>query len=230
MGELMEDLFSLSKSMILDFTKIPSDTPDDENIQKYFENCEAKGVNPRSAEARQTFNNHLLEKTRKRYLISHYGEDRSAMLTGSSIAYEGRTLHLGIDIFCTALEPVYAPFDGEIVQIGREPEDHSFGYYSVLKSSEDPKMPYTFLGHLGSVDLRQPTVVKAGDLIGRLGDFSSKENGGWSRHLHVQMCAKLPAIGTPPIGYATQEQFDTYAQKTFPSPIQYFPGWEINDY
>lgn len=229
MRELMEELFSLSKSMVLDFSKIPSGKPDHENIQKYFEACEAQGINPRSARSRQLFNNRLLDESGKRYLISHYGEDRSSMLTGSSIAKEGRTLHLGIDIFCRDLELVYAPFDGEIVQVGREPEHHSFGYYSILKSSEDQGMPYMFLGHLGTQALSQPGKVKAGDVIGRLGDFATKENGGWSRHLHVQMCADLPLQGVAPVGYATEDQFED-AQKRFPSPFPYFPDWKIEDY
>src|SRR5581483_2655291 len=186
MNEPLKDLFRSSRLLVLDFPKIPANTPEDENIALYFQQCRLKGENPTTPENRQRFNNHLLAKTGYRYLVSRYGEDRCAMLAGSKIASTGRTLHLGIDIFCKRLETVYAPCEATIVRVGREPENHSFGYYVILQ----PKainLPFIFLGHLAPPTVTKGMRVKAGQPIGRLGDYKTGENVGWWRHVHLQM-------------------------------------------
>ncbi|MEK6952513.1 MAG: peptidoglycan DD-metalloendopeptidase family protein [Nanoarchaeota archaeon] len=212
----MPELFSKSEIMILDFNQIPSDTPDFKNIKLFFEQSKASGKDPKAPENRQVFNNDFLDKTGMRYLISRYGEDRIEMLKGSKIAEEGRTIHLGIDIFSRNLEPVYAPCNGEIVVTGFEEGGHSFGHFVILKP--DPKVTenYIFLGHL-SKDLPSKGPIKKGQKITGLGDFVDGENGGWSRHLHVQLLRYLPEHNVIPPGYSSKENF---AQTTleYPNP------------
>src|SRR3989338_7547321 len=214
--ELMPDLFTKSEIMILDFNQIPNDTPDFKNIKLFFEQSKASGKDPKAPENRQKFNNNFLDKAGLRYLISRYGEDRIEMLKGSKIAEEGRTTHLGIDIFSKNLEPVYAPCDGEIVVTEFEEGGHSFGHFVILKP--DPKVTenYIFLGHL-SKDLPNKGPVKKGQKIADLGDFVDGENGGWSRHLHVQLLRDLPGQNVIPPGYSSKENF---AQKMleYPNP------------
>jgi hypothetical protein len=145
-------------------------------------------------------------------------------LAGSSIAKEGRTYHLGIDIFSHDLEPVFAPCDGEIVRVGREPEDHSFGNYVILRSA-DGSLPLFFFGHLG-FELPQPGPVSKGQVIGRLGDYTENENGGWSRHLHLQCLSKLPPKSVVPPGYAAKSDF-LLAKSQYPDPLQFFSDWKL---
>ncbi|HSX15767.1 MAG TPA: peptidoglycan DD-metalloendopeptidase family protein [Candidatus Saccharimonadales bacterium] len=225
MHEPLEGLFTSSRLLILDFAGIPAGTPAEESMQQFFALCERRGINPRLPEQRQAFNDRLLKRTGARYLVSRYGEDRAAMLAGSEIARQGRTLHIGIDVFCRNLETVYAPCDGDIIRTGQEPEDHSYGYYLVLRPRATPDVAF-FFGHLSA---RLPALgpVRAGQPIARLGDFTAHENGGWSRHLHIQMVKELPPKPLTPDGYATPEQFAQAAQNC-PSPLPYFPEWQIS--
>ena len=127
--EPLQGLFASSRWLTLDFANINPATPNSQNIQQFFAQCEAQGINPRLPEQRQRFNNRVLDETGARYLVSRYGENRQAMLAGSAIAKEGRTLHLGVDVFCRDQETIYAPASGEIIATGREPQGHSFGHY-----------------------------------------------------------------------------------------------------
>ncbi len=220
----LDGLFDQSRLMILDFTQIPSGTPDTQNIAVFFKKCEAERLNPRLPENRQKFNNSMLKATGARYLVSRYGEDRKAMLTGSVIAEQGRTLHMGIDIFSKEQETVYAPCDGTIVRAAYEEQSHGYGHYVMLQSEEDPKI-YFFLGHL-SKDLPKLGPVKAGDPIAVLGDYHNEENGGWSRHLHLQIATYLPSKGTTPDGYSTAKDFPTNSTRC-PDPMPFFPDWHV---
>ena len=216
--ELMPKLFTKSEIMILDFNQIPSDTPDYKNIKLFFEKSRASEKDPRLPENRQEFNNNFLDKAGLRYLISRYGEDRIEMLKGSKIVEEGRTIHLGIDIFSKNLEPVYSPCDGEIVATGFEEGGHSFGHFIILKPDSKVSENYIFLGHL-SKDLPSKGHVKKGQKIAQLGDCVDGENGGWSRHLHIQLLRDLPKDNNIPHGYSSKENF---AQKTLEYPDSSF--------
>ncbi len=225
--EPLPELFQRSKFMTLDFSQIPADTPAVENIQMFFAEREQAGINPRLPEVRQQFNDRMPTATGMRYLVSRYGEDRAAMLKGSRIGIEGRTLHMGIDAFSSDLEPVLAPCDGEVVRAAHDGVESSYGNYVILKPDETgPDMPnYMFFGHLGG-GLSALGRVVAGDQIGTIGDHRGNENGGWSRHLHLQMLAELPPEGQVPIGYSTRAAFPENSRR-FPDPMQFFPNWHI---
>lgn len=214
--EILPQVFTRSMVVILEFDQIPDDLPDDQNMRQFYDTCHAQGSNPRLAENRQRFNNQVLQKTNKRYLIGRYGEDRKAMLTGTKIAKEGRTYHLGIDIFCKDLEPVFAPCDGEIVAAGKDEGAYTFGYYVIFKP--DPKvMPQHMLfAHL-SKDVPPLGQVKGGKQFATLGDFINDENGSWSRHLHVQLLAEPPADNQLPPGYSSKEDLAKNTSK-YPDP------------
>ncbi len=225
LAEPMSDLFTQSKSLILNFDEIPEGTPSEENIRTYFQECEARGLNPRLPLSRQRFNNKMLERTGARYLVSRYGEDRAPMLKGSVIDKEKRTIHLGVDIFCKDLEAVHAPCDGKIVVKNREDESHSFGNYVVFQPEDAPNL-YLFLGHLSAELPEESTTFKRGETLARLGDFTLNENGGWSRHLHLQILKELPEAGEAPVGYSTKADLPANMDK-FPDPMQYFPDWHV---
>lgn len=220
--EPLQGMFASSRLLTLDFARIPADTPDTQNIQRFFEQCLTEGVDPKAPEQRQRFNDRVLAQTGARYLVSRYGEDRAAMLAGSSIADDGRTLHLGVDVFCRDQETVYAPCDGEVVATGREPQGHSFGYYLVFKP--DDQDLYVFFGHLSADPPIRRGHVEAGQALARLGDYVGGENGGWSRHLHIQLFRDPPLSEAALIGYSTVADFAVNSQK-YPDPMQLFPNW-----
>lgn len=215
-SELMLGLFSSSEIMILDLKKIPKDLQDYKNIKLFFDECKKYNIDPKLPENRQHFNNYFLEKSNKKYLIGGYLEERIEMLRGSKIAEEGRTLHLGIDIFCTNLENLYAPCDLEVVRTVQEKEDHSFGYYIILKPDPEITNNYIFIGHLSKV-LPNLGKIKQGEIIGAVGDYVNNENGGWSRHLHIQLLKNLHENNVVPIGYSTKENLNENSEK-FPDP------------
>lgn len=203
--------------MPLDFSQIPPETPDTLRIDRFFETAEARGINPRLPEERQRFNDALLAQTGKKYLIGRYLENRIAMLAGSWIAKEGRTYHLGIDIFTSGLELLHAPTTGTVVRSDREEGSHTYGYYTILEHVIDGKVLYGFYGHLSAKLPPVGTIVQSGQPFAQLGDFVNDENGGWSRHVHVQLLQELPDGEGWPTGYST---FENLAQdsKRFPDP------------
>lgn len=223
LSEPLEGLFEHSRWVTLDLIKITNEVPDDENIYRFFERLQTNGLEPRSAENRQAFNDSLLGKAGVRYLVSGYGEDRSEMLKGSEIAKQGRTIHLGVDIFCKELETIYTPCDGEIVEVGYESENHSFGNFVILKP-DDASLPYLFFGHLSNSS-KPNGHVKAGDSIGSLGDYQDNENGGWSRHLHLQCFAQLPRNAQERIGYLSKKDFESIGH-LYPNAMELFPNWQ----
>lgn len=143
-------------------------------------------------------------------------EDRIEMLRGSKIAEEGRTFHLGIDIFSKDLDPIYSPCDGEIVVADREAGNHSFGYYLIIKPKNATTNNYIFLGHL-SKDIPKPGPVSGGQLIAKLGDYTDNENGGWSRHVHVQLFKNIPEDRSFLPGYSTKSDLKINSTK-YPDP------------
>ena len=73
-----------------------------------------------------------------------------------------------------------------------------------------------FLGHL-SKNLPHLGKVDKGQLIARLGDYVGEENGGWSRHLHVQLLQDLPESASSIQGYSSKESLKENLIK-YPDP------------
>lgn len=221
--EVLPELFTRSEILIWNFSEITR-ADEHKNIQKFMNEQEMLGLNPRDAFHRQAFNETVLKQTGSRYLIGRYGEDRNDILKGSHIAKEGRTYHLAIDIFSGSQEPVFAPCDGEVVVSEYEPGLHNYGNFLILRP-DDTSLPYIFFGHLAK-DKHSLGRVSAGDQIARLGSFEKLENGGWSIHLHLQLLTELPPKGQAPIGYSTLSELEKNKQR-FPDPQTLFPQWNI---
>lgn len=223
-SEPMQGMFNSSQLMILDVSQVWDELPEYANIRKFFTKCELMGKDPTQPECRQAFNDNFLAKRGRRYLVSRYGEDRSAMLKGSKIHKEGRTIHLGVDIFARELEPVFSPCDGVVVRTGYEAEPHGYGNYLIIRPNDSDVQ--LFFGHLGKGLPEMGRFVQAGEQIAQLGSWENNENGGWARHLHLQMITDLPEEGGTPIGYSSVAEFPVNA-KRFPDPLPHFPRWTI---
>lgn len=224
LSEPLKDLFEHSYIVKLDFAQLDDSMPEWENIENYFKAALENNINPRLPENRQQFNNLMLDKTGARYLIGRYGEDRIAMLADTPAGKQGRTIHMAIDIFAKDLEPVYAPCDGEIIRSDYEEGFGEYGNYLFLKP--DNQDFYIFFGHLSS-DKVSAGNVKKGQIIAHLGDYANDENGGWSRHLHLQIVTQLPPEGKTPDGYSTKEKLEDNT-KIYPNPLNYFLKWKVD--
>ncbi|MDZ7393838.1 MAG: aminotransferase class III-fold pyridoxal phosphate-dependent enzyme [candidate division KSB1 bacterium] len=105
-----------------------------------------------------------------------------------------RTVHLGLDLFLRAGEPVLAPLDGVVHSVRDNSGPLNYGPTLILRHPACGDRPefYVLFGHLSRELLQkvQPGMpVQRGQVIGRVG--SSEENGGWPPHLHVQLIADL---------------------------------------
>lgn len=222
--EILPELFTRSEVLPLFFADI-TEADAGKNIKAFIEEQERQGNNPRAAHMRQQFNEQVLAHTNSRYLIGRYAENRENILSpGSHMVQEGRTYHLGIDVFSRDHEVILAPCDGEIVVSAYEPGEFNYGNYVILRP-DDTSLPYIFFGHLAD-DRHRRGWVRAGQEIGRLGGYERLENGGWSIHLHLQLLRELPPAGESPIGYSTFENLQMN-QERFPDPVSIFPAWEV---
>lgn len=219
----LEELFDNSKRLILDFSKIDANIPDNENFKKIFQDFGNKNVNPRLPEIRQQINNNVIETTGFRYLIGQYGEDRTAMLSDTPAGKAGRVMHMAIDIFSKNLESVFSPCDGTIVKSDYEEGFGEYGNYLIIQPANEDF--YIFFGHL-SWDRSKTSKISQGQKIAQLGDYQDNENGGWSRHLHVQILKELPNEETTPNGYSTKQEFKRNSEK-YPDPLKYFSEWKL---
>ncbi|MEQ8425748.1 MAG: phosphotransferase, partial [Cyclobacteriaceae bacterium] len=102
---------------------------------------------------------------------------------------EWRTIHLGLDVFFSVGEPVFAPCLGVVHSIADNEGQRNYGPTVILKHEVLPELTfYTLYGHLNKATLnhwKPGDKILAGDQIGAIGGM--EENGGWSPHLHFQI-------------------------------------------
>ncbi len=117
---------------------------------------------------------------------------------------ERRSVHLGIDVFLPAGEPVHAAFSGTVHGVEHRGAEDDFGGLVLLQHLTTDGVPFlTLYGHLAAEVAGRLTVgapVRAGAVIGHLGDAA--ENGGWEPHLHFQVLTDDVGMGTGIYGVA----------------------------
>ena len=146
------------------------------------------------------FQDLLNEQDKKKnlaYLIGLYGEDRDIYQAGqftSAATPENRTIHLGLDIFIDAHEPLYSPLPGRVHSVVDNDFPLDYGPTIILehKAGETGANFYTLYGHLSRTALElleHGQQIEAGQLIGHVGEF--QVNGGWPPHLHFQIMTDM---------------------------------------
>ena len=127
--------------------------------------------------------------------VGRYGEDRGVYTADEFAGPDGerRTIHLGLDLFVPAGEPVFAPFDGEVVAVAVRPAPQDYGGTVVLRHETADGTPFwLLLGHLAH---EVTTRVSPGQRVGRGERVATvgtpDENGGWQPHPHVQLFTTL---------------------------------------
>ena len=132
------------------------------------------------------------------YQIGRYDEVRPNMYTHE--IFEGRDLHVGIDIGAPQQTEVFAFTDGIVHSFGINSEDGSYGPTIITQHrvslashvGSQQMNPLTTIwvlhGHLTTESLEGLEIgqeVRGGQLLARIGNKS--ENGGWEPHLHIQI-------------------------------------------
>lgn len=127
------------------------------------------------------------------WLVGGYLENRRGMYS-SDLFKDGRFIHLGIDIWAPAGEPVFAVADGFI--LGAADNSLALDYGPTLVTAHEV-LGYRFYLLYGHLSRDSIGGWKAGDAVGtgqplaKLG--TRDENGGWWPHLHFQIGLKEPA-------------------------------------
>ena len=148
--------------------------------------------------------------------VGGYNEKRGNMYLAPHFESR-RNIHMGVDIWAPAGEPVYAVFDGEVVYTANHAQEGNYGGTIVLRHKIEGKEIFALYGHLSLKSLERSRAgqeIEAGDIIGWLGDKS--ENGHWPPHLHYQLSRQDPGEADMP-GVVSDQERDK-ALKLFPDP------------
>jgi murein DD-endopeptidase MepM/ murein hydrolase activator NlpD len=119
---------------------------------------------------------------------SPYGPRR---LTG-----ENPTLHSGIDFVGATGSPIRAVKDGVVFVAAPNGTYNRYGNVVVIKHDDPREAPYSLYAHMNSINVRKGQRVKAGQIIGSMGNTSAtkdKPNNTVRTHLHFELLKRFPA-------------------------------------
>jgi murein DD-endopeptidase MepM/ murein hydrolase activator NlpD len=127
--------------------------------------------------------------------IGGYDEDRVIYRQRAHFTQEEqdpRSIHLGIDIWETAGEPIYTPLNATVHSFAFNDHFGDYGPTIILKHSIHGIVFFTLYGHLSQSSLSGLYAGKefiAGEKIGEIGNYPT--NGDWPPHLHFQIIADI---------------------------------------
>ncbi|MBC7185849.1 MAG: aminotransferase class III-fold pyridoxal phosphate-dependent enzyme [Calditrichaeota bacterium] len=139
--------------------------------------------------------------------LGRYAEARPFYTSALFAGGEPRTVHLGVDLFVPAGQPVLAPLEGTVVSVQDNAGPLNYGPTVILQHEAKGQRPefYTLYGHLSRktlTSIKPGRRLKRGDTIGWVGE--SSENGGWPPHVHLQVIADMlgyrgdfPGVASP---------------------------------
>ena len=158
------------------------------------------------------------------FAIGLYGEDR-AIYKGD--AFEAgsarRTVHLGVDLFAPAGEPVHAPFAGTVAFIHDDAVAFGFGPTVLLEHRTDGgDVFWTLYGHLSRRSVQKLSLgqkIARGEAFTAFGDAT--ENGNWSPHLHFQVVTDHLGLEGRMHGVGVRDQWQVWRAAS-PDPSTVF--------
>ena len=176
------------------------------------------GADPRAAETGSLAESIFatLRRLGRKVGVGRYGEARAfyaAPAFGASGDEEGRTVHLGIDLFVEPGSPVCAPLDGTVHLLANNAAPQDYGPLVVLRHEpEDGVAFFTLYGHLSQDTLPALRVgqrVAAGQAFARVG--APPTNGDWAPHVHVQVILDLLGLANdfPGVARASERELWT---------------------
>jgi 4-aminobutyrate aminotransferase-like enzyme/Ser/Thr protein kinase RdoA (MazF antagonist) len=148
--------------------------------------------------------------------VGRYGEARAfyaAPAFGGSGDEEGRTVHLGIDLFVAPGTSVRAPLGGVVHLLANNAAPLDYGPLVVLRHEPAEGVSFfTLYGHLSDDTLpalRLGQRVGKGEAFARVG--APPTNGGWAPHVHVQVILDLLGLGADFPGVARASEWATWS-------------------
>ncbi|MBI9052594.1 MAG: peptidoglycan DD-metalloendopeptidase family protein [Bacteroidales bacterium] len=135
-----------------------------------------------------------LEKEKKEVGVGGYFEDRLIYKRSKHFDNDGepRSIHLGIDIWLKAGEPIYSPLPGVVHSFKNNQRFGDYGPTLILEHLIEGETFYTLYGHLSLESVQNKTKgtqIRRGDIIAEIGD--SNINGGWPPHIHFQVITDM---------------------------------------
>jgi len=164
---------------------------DANSLQLDFSNSneELLGVNLQSTPVFNDYVFGLLKSKNKKYGHGGYLENRMIYQRSTHFQQgESRCMHLGVDIWCESLHPLYAPLDGRVHSFKNNANFGDYGPTIILEHQHNNQTFYTLYGHLSTNSLRglaEGQSIQKGDAFCELGPYP--ENGDWPPHLHFQL-------------------------------------------
>lgn len=152
----------------------------------------------------------------KEWGIGKYNEKRSNMYTTPLFGGK-RNIHMGIDIWAAAGEPVFSFYNGVVSYIQNNNKEGDYGPTIVVKYQLDRTTVFALYGHLSFESLSMVSVgekVEKGQQVARLG--GPEVNGGWEPHLHFQLSVEDPGEADMP-GVVSEEEHGKALEK-YPDP------------
>jgi murein DD-endopeptidase MepM/ murein hydrolase activator NlpD len=135
---------------------------------------------------------------------------------------EGPTYHGGIDFVGALGSPVRAVKDGVIFVAAPNGTYNRYGNLIVLKHDDPSEAPYSLYAHLNSMRVRKGQRVRAGQIIGAMGNTSADRCGPGApptcnpnhkvaTHLHFELLKAFPAM--PDVGRVDPTAYLAPAQR-----------------
>jgi len=126
--------------------------------------------------------------------LGGYAEERSVYQKSHVFEAQGgsRSIHLGVDIWLQAGEPIYAPLEGTVHSFQNNADFGDYGPTIILEHQLNQTTFYTLYGHLSLESLEGLSAGKAvstGQMIATIGD--EHVNGNWIPHLHFQIITDM---------------------------------------
>jgi 4-aminobutyrate aminotransferase-like enzyme/Ser/Thr protein kinase RdoA (MazF antagonist) len=158
----------------------------------------------------------LQSKVPDKLIAGGYLEPRALYGTAAyekrgNFGMENRTIHLGIDYWLPAGEPVHALFEGEVMTSVNDAGDKEYGGLVVLRHRAGDLEFFSLHGHLDPnsiLHLEAGMTVAKGSRIGVLGIYP--ENGNWAPHLHYQIMLSMLEYETDFPGVAYFRQLEVW--------------------
>lgn len=156
--------------------------------------------------------------------LGQYGEPRlvytdRAFQRGPWRASNRRTIHMAIDVFAPAGQPIHAPLAGRVAMVENRTGHLDYGGVAILAhQTPEGDVFHTLYGHLDPTlceTLRPGCEVAAGEVFARLG--TPDGNGGWEPHLHFQLALTLDGMGHDWPGVADPDDWELW-QEICPNP------------
>jgi len=176
--------------------------------------------------------NQALADAGTEYAFGRWGEPRELYVTSlfaneSTEIQESRVIHMGVDVFCRADTPIYAPLAGRIHIKANNTAALDYGPMLILEhETSTGEAFFSLYGHLRAtslIEVNEGQVVSAGEQIATVG--SAPENGNWPPHLHFQLILDLLGLGADFPGVALRSEQDKWLALS-PLPAKFFPECE----